>query len=295
MELLDKYFKMFPGLKSAIDNSKAKLHAQGYVEDILGRRRRLPDISLPKYEVKEKTDPANPNPNFNPFMECSDRLYSNDKVIAWQQKVKEAIAKSQSWQKKKALEAGADWKDNGEMSNSRFEALAKEALKDNIVISANTGRIAQAERQCFNARIQGSAGSLTKKAMLEIFNDEQLRAWDTHLIITVHDEVLVECKEEYADLVEQRLPELMIKAAVDLGITEPKMKCDPYQVSRWYAPEMAATILKEFNQFKAGNEKKGIAPLNKEDAMHKVITNHIELPKEAIINVLTGKTEALEF
>jgi DNA polymerase I-like protein with 3'-5' exonuclease and polymerase domains len=164
-------------------------------------------------------------------------------------------------------------------NNTEYEALAKEAAKNGIIIQANTGRIAQAERQCFNALIQGAAGTLTKKAMIDIFNDEQLRAWDTHLIVTVHDEVLVECKEEYADLVEQRLPEIMINAAKELGIEAPSMKCDPYNVSRWYADNAAAAILKEYNKAM----EKGMSA---EEALKKVIMAHIEIPKTAIINTI---------
>lgn len=124
-----------------------------------------------------------------------------------------------------------------------------------------------------------SAGTLTKKAMIDIFNDEKLKEWDAHLIVTVHDEVLVECKEEFAEQVAERLPKLMINAAEELGIHEPKMKCDPYLVSRWYSDSMAGNILKEYSKVK----EKG---LSSEEAVNKVIENHSELPKEAIIKTV---------
>ena len=169
------------------------------------------------------------------------------------------------------------------MSGEKIDLdLAKEALKKGIIIQANTGRIAQAERQCFNAMIQGSAGTLTKKAMLDIFNDEQLRKWDTHLIITVHDEVLVECKEEYAEQVEQRLPEIMINAALELGIDAPAMQCDPYCVSRWYADSAAVAIRDEFKKLELGDPKKSIPPMSRFEAFNTVYKNHTEVPQEAI-------------
>jgi hypothetical protein len=139
-----------------------------------------------------------------------------------------------------------EWTPNGEMSNMAYEKLAKEALADGVIIGANTGKIAQAERQCFNARIQGGAASLTKLAMINIDRDPLLNELDAHLIITVHDEVLVECPAYYADQVEQRLPQIMIDTAKPY-INVP-MKCDPYNVSRWYADEAAVALRDEFEK-----------------------------------------------
>lgn len=132
-----------------------------------------------------------------------------------------------------------------------------------------------------------SAGTLTKQAMIDIYNDPQLRAWDAHLIISVHDEVLVECPEEYAEQVEKRLPEVMINAALKLGITAPAMRCDPYNVSRWYSDAAAVSIRAEFEKLEKGDEKKGIAPLPREEALEKIYENHIEFPKEAIYKAIT--------
>lgn len=318
-ELLDKYFEMFGGLKAAIEQSRKILRSQGYVEDVVGRRRRLPDINLPKYTVSLK------EPNlelcFNPFLNCKDRDEALDpRVSYWKERIKMAIAGSQKKQYYRVAKEGQSWENNGEMSNMYYEQLAKAALTGyeyvdekqpdgtverkkvqitfpgtkqpvgpGIIIQANTGRIAQAERQCFNARIQGSAGTLTKQAMLDIFNDEELKKYDAHLIITVHDEVLVECKEEYADLVEKRLPEIMINAALKLGIKAPKMKCDPYCVGRWYADTAAVAIQEEFKKLENGDEKKGIAPIPRDEAIKKVCANHIEVPEAAIIkSIETG-------
>ena len=50
-ELLNNFFTGFPMLKKAIDDSKASLKKCGYVEDFVGRRRRLPEINLPAYVV----------------------------------------------------------------------------------------------------------------------------------------------------------------------------------------------------------------------------------------------------
>ena len=60
-ELLNKYFSMFGDLKNAIDASKQKLRGVGYVEDVIGRRRHLPDINLEKYTVAGKTGTSEPD------------------------------------------------------------------------------------------------------------------------------------------------------------------------------------------------------------------------------------------
>lgn len=285
--LLESFFKGFPKVKQAIDDSKKMLEQKGYVEDWAGRRRHLPDIRLKPYVV-EYLDKAKNN-QFNPIPGCKPRTQKDAKIVSWEKKVQEQIAKSQEFQKKKAAEKGKPYTPNGEMSNKAYEKLAKEARKDGVNIIANTGRIAQASRQCFNARIQGGAASLTKYAMVKIHNDPQMNAWDAHLVITVHDEVLVECPEQYADLVEKRLPELMISAAADVGINVP-MSCDPYNVKHWYADEAAASIQDEFKKLMNSDN-----PLSRDDAIKAVIRKHPEHSAQTIEDVITGKTEQLEF
>jgi DNA polymerase I-like protein with 3'-5' exonuclease and polymerase domains len=265
-EMLDKYFSMFPGLKAAIDKSKELLLKNGYVTDLIGRRRHLPDIYLPAYEAKYLDEQKN-NQNFNPIICCEDRNIEDPTLLSYITKAKAT------------------------KTNKDFDVLAKDAYKHGILLTANTGRIAQAERQCFNATIQGSAGTLTKKAMIDIFNDQQLRAWRAELIITVHDEVLVECPEEYAEQVEKRLPEIMINAAKELGITQPNMQCDPYNVSRWYADSAAVAIRDEFSKL----EKKCADSMPAEDVhkyvLEKVIENHKEFPANSIISVIENGSD----
>ncbi len=284
-ELLEKYFKMFDGLGGAIQKAKEGLREKGYVTGIMGRRRRLPDIFLPSYSVSLKSvDSA--DANFNPFLICGDRKTIDPKIQKWETRIKEEIDNYQSWKEKKAKKEGREYVRAEEMSNKTANELMKEALKDGVIIQPNTGRIAQAERQCFNATVQGSAGTLTKKAMIDIFNDPVLKQCDTHIIISVHDEVLVECKEEFADIVEKRLPEVMINAAKGLGIVSPKMVCDPYNVSRWYADTEAASVLDYFNKKEHGDEKKGIAPMSRDDAMKATLEHFSEIPSAAVVKTV---------
>lgn len=348
-QLLDNFFKGFPGVKTAIDNSKAFLREHGYVEDFLGRRRRLDDINMDPYEVQLKTKQAGDS-SFNPFINCEDRVVINKAVESWKQILAMYIILSNTWHlikdpncdikneipnttfekyKKIAsnpkflLEQG--WHDANKPINAYnksnrakiladFDALIEvitsnsykgEALpnrpdfrdlikkvytdkygtavlsdipEEPVNLLAWTGRIAQAERQCFNARIQGSAASLTKLAMIDIYNDKILNDCHVKLIIPVHDELLVECPAAYADIVEKRLPEVMINAAKRRGDDVPQ-SCDPYNVTRWYSDTAAATIMDEFKKL----ESKG---KSRDEALAEVIKLHSEIPEAAIIKTI---------
>ena len=255
-QLMDNFFAQFPKVRELMDTSMADLIENGYVEDWAGRRRHLPDINLRNYEVRALKESK--EANFNPFLECEDRGSSldPDKKIKWDARLEE---------KKK--------KDTGEIPNKTFEVLAREAIKDGVLLIANTGRKAQAQRQCLNARIQGGAASLTKLAMVNVDRDPELLDLDAHLVITVHDEVLVECPMAYADKVEKRLPQVMIDTAKPF-INVP-MACDPYAERQWYIGEYSVSIQAEYKKL----EQKG---LDKETALAKVIANHPEMFPEAI-------------
>ena len=171
-EILDNFFKSFPKVKQLIEDSKKSLRENGYVEDWAGRRRHLSDYFLARYEAAYKDEEKLLAMTFNPIFGCEDRPATDTTLQAW---IKKAEATH---------------------GNKAFENLAAEALKEDIILTANTGRIAQAERQCLNARIQGGAASLTKLAMVNIARNQELKDLGANLIITVHDEVLMECPTE---------------------------------------------------------------------------------------------------
>ena len=254
-ELKENFFAQFPKVRELMDASMADLIEFGYVEDWAGRRRHLPDINLENYEVRALKESK--EANFNPFLECEDRGSSLDpqKKLEWDAKLT------------------AKKKENGEIPNKTFEVLAREAVKDGVLLIANTGRKAQAQRQYLNARIQGGAASLTKLAMVNVDRDPELLDLDAHLVITVHDEVLVECPMAYAEKVEKRLPQVMIDTAKPF-INVP-MACDPYAERQWYIGEYSVSIQAEYKKL----EQKGI---DKETALAKVIANHPEMFPDAI-------------
>lgn len=151
--ILNNFFAKFTQLKKAIDDSQKSAKKLEYVEDFLGRRRRLPEINLPPYTVELKTK-AEDATNFNPILGCSDRVVLDQKILKWQNRIQEKINETNAI-KQKYAKPGETVEFKNEMSNKAFDMLAKEALADGVIIHANTGRIAQALRQTFNARVQG--------------------------------------------------------------------------------------------------------------------------------------------
>ena len=260
-EIFDNFFKSFPKVEELINSSKQFLREHGYVEDWAGRRRHLTDYFLNPYEA-EYTDPeALIAKTFNPILGCENRPLIDEKLTSWVNRAKFT------------------------KNNKEFEQLSKEAAKEGITLSANTGRIAQAERQCLNARIQGSAASLTKLAMIQIHNSQELKDLDAKLVMTIHDEVMLECPALYADQASEILPRIMIDAAAPY--IDVPMKCDPAAESRWYTGEYAVAVQSEFKKL----TDKGF---DRDTAFAKLYENHPELPREAIYKTITEGID-LEF
>lgn len=261
-EIMDSFFNSFPKVKVLIEESKRSLKENGYVEDWAGRRRHLTDYFLNPYEATYKDPEKLLAATFNPILGCENRPAIDDKL-------KYYIGRA-----------------NATRGNKAFEALAVEAAtKDGVILTANTGRIAQAERQCLNARIQGGAASLTKLAMINIHNNEELRDLGARLVLSIHDEVICEAPLLYADRVSELVPKIMIDTAAPFIVTA--MKCDPAVESRWAVGEYSVLVQSEFKKF----EDKGYS---REEALNAVYEKHLELPKEAIYKTITEGTD-LEF
>ena len=132
-------------------------------------------------------------------------------------------------------------------SRDDVKAIISKAKKEHITIVDNRGFINRAMRQCLNARIQGTASSMTKQAMIDIDNDEILNKLGFKLTITVHDEVLGICPTETAEEASERLSEVMVNAAKIKCVCP--FKCDPYVVSDgWYEDENIGGILNKYNK-----------------------------------------------
>lgn len=220
-EIIDKFFKAFPKVEEWINKTHENAYKLGYVEDVAGRRRRLPDILLPKYEFKDLQE--NSDVNFNPFLICANRTNNSSRVKKYIEKVNKCKYRSE------------------------YLKIKDEALKDGIEIKDNTGFIAQAERQSVNSRVQGGAATLTKSALIRIYNDKRLKDIGAYLINTVHDEILMEVPECNSKEAEKYLTEDMIESAKVL-VPDVPMSCDTYNVNCWYIENYVVEIESEFKK-----------------------------------------------
>ena len=204
--IYDAVLKAFPELAQFIKDSQQMARTEGYVTTAWGRRRHLTDMQLEPYEFS-----------------YSGRVTSFD-PLAFGQEVSLDVPKKIKENYKKQLDKAFGWQ--------KKNIIIQNALNEGIKIKDNGGFIAQAERQCVNARVQGSAADMAKLAMISINNDERMKELDFHLLICVHDEVIGECPKENAKEVKQRLSYLMRMAPSHL--IELPFKCDCEVSYNWY-------------------------------------------------------------
>jgi len=213
-QVMTDFFKQFPKVAEYIVFVQQHAIDYGYTETAMGRRRRLPDMALPEYTF-EWTD-ASKDTAFDPLdfeAEANEAGQVPEHLV------------EQYW-----AELDRAW------GFKKKNAIKERALQEGIKITDNGGKIADAERQCLNSVIQGTAADMTKYAMIKVHRDKELKELGFHLMIPVHDELLGELPKENAKRGAERLTEVMIEAAKDI-ISLP-MKCDPSIVERWYGEEI---------------------------------------------------------
>ena len=204
-------FKRFPEIQQFEKDSLQMAKDLGYVTTVCGRKRRLPDLQLDEYEFQWKNGVA-------PDDDLLD--FDNDEEYEIPERtIRRYLTR---------------------LHNCRFKEKRKifeQANEEGIWIVDNGMKIAEATRQCVNARIQGSAADLTKLAVIELNNNEELKQLGFRLLIPVHDEVIAECPEENAKECAQLLADVMSKAAEE--ILKMPFSCDVEVTRAWYGEEVA--------------------------------------------------------
>lgn len=248
--IIKTFYQQFPQAKKWMDETEKNAKDLGYVEDMWGRRRRLPDIQLPKYTITDKKSVS----SFNPILGCRGIVSDESETVSHYRKLLDEAYKRED-----------------------IERIKKKASFDGLTIRDNGGFIAQAQRQCVNSRIQGGAATMSKIAMLHISKDKKLKDLGFRLQIAIHDEVIGECPVENADEVANRLVEIMVNCAKDTVVCP--MKCDPTIEHYWYEEGYKATLKKEYDGLlKEHNESK---------AKRLLIENHIESTEKEIESIFS--------
>ena len=211
-QIYDDVLDKFSGLKNFKHNSEEHARKYGYVSTNWGRKRRLPDMQLPFYEFsyKEGQVPM----DFDPLA---------DNTEDYNTEVPESLCKEYT---NKLLNAKY-WKDKQKIKDKLAEM--------GIEVKDNNKKIGDATRQVVNSIIQGSAADLTKLAMIELYNNQELRDLGFKMLIPIHDEILAECPKENARRCGELMEKMMIDAARDLIVP---ISCDAEYTDHWYGPSV---------------------------------------------------------
>lgn len=257
-EILEEFYKMFPTIKDFTLSNENMAKELGYVEDYMGRRRHLPDINLPEIEFKaHQTIPINSEIFID---DINDTLTIDDKEL------------SERWNKDYIEDKTYAFK-----KKAKFKELIKGT---NVQMMDNGAFISKATTQCTNARIQGGAASLTKKAMVNIYKNKELMDLGFRILVPVHDELLGECPIENAERVSELLSQTMIDAAKpECSVS---MKVDTYCVKHWYIDEVSYSVRDEYLKLLKGDSKKNILPITESEALSKMVEKYAELNSSVV-------------
>lgn len=254
--LMDNFYKGFPTIAKWMEDNKRFCSTHGYIENAIGRRRRLPDALMDRYSIN--VTESKQSKDFNPILICKNRD-NTDLITKYKNKLKDV------------------------KSRRDFDNIEKEATIEGVIIKDNNGKIQQALRQSVNAPCQSLGADVAKRLMLNMDKDEILNKNGFRLLIQVHDEVIGECPEENAQVVADRLVYLMKQTPIEMGIDVP-MNADSYIVRNWYEDELLTSIKATIMD----NEDK-----SKDELFNMIQKEHEELLPEQIWKVLNDPDATL--
>lgn len=167
-KVYDSIMKSFPGIPRLMKSAEAFAKEHGYVETILGRRRHIPEVQLPRYEFKPLKGYV--NPDIDP-LDITTLQNSSDIP----ERIKESLLK--------------------ELTSYKYFGQVAQRIKelyenDHIKVINNNKKIQDGSRQIVNSIVQGSAADQSKMAMLKLENDERWQKICGRLLIPVHDRLL---------------------------------------------------------------------------------------------------------
>lgn len=113
----------------------------------------------------------------------------------------------------------------------------KRRLPDMQLEDKDDYRYQEAHRQSLNSVIQGSSADIMKLSMIAIYNDPQYKALDCHMIITVHDELIMEVPEDHI----KEGAELLVGTMKRVGhsLIDLPMSVDAEVNDYWYGENLA--------------------------------------------------------
>ena len=119
----------------------------------------------------------------------------------------------------------------------------KRRLPDMQIPDHDDYRYQEAHRQSLNSVIQGSSADIMKLSMIAIYKDPRYKELDCHMILTVHDELIMEVPEAHIKEGAELLTETMKRVGHSL-INLP-MSVDAEVNDYWYGENFADDFLAE--------------------------------------------------
>lgn len=112
----------------------------------------------------------------------------------------------------------------------------KRRLPDMQLPDHDDYRYQEAHRQSLNSVIQGSSADIMKSAMIAIHRDPKYKELDCHMIITVHDELIMEVPEEHIKAGAEFLVNTM--KSVGMSLVDLPMSVDVEVNEYWYGENL---------------------------------------------------------
>ena len=211
-KIIDDFYVSYPTIKNYTELVQNNAKRDGFTTTAWGRRRYLVHIQDEPYSYKYN---ERRRVDFNP-------LFTSTSVI--NRKVPQDIKD----------------KYNDELSKANYYKQTKiieKAQEEGIDITNNQSFIAEALRQCLNSVIQGSSADMSKRAMILLGQNEELKQLGFRMLFPVHDEIIAECPFENRKRCGELMSQLMIQSGAD-RIKVP-MKCDVEKFFFWYGPDVS--------------------------------------------------------
>ena len=210
-QVIDDFFNAYPAIKQFTEITQENAKKNGYTTTAWGRRRYLKHIQDELYTYKYN---KNRKVDFNPLF-TAESVVNKEVPQDIKDKYNDMLQYANYYQKKKIID---------------------QAEKDGVDITENSKNIADALRQCVNSTIQGSAADMSKKAMILLGTNQELKDLGFKMLFPVHDEVIAECPEENVKECSRLLADTMSKAAEK--ILEMPIGCDVEITKAWYGEKI---------------------------------------------------------
>ena len=175
--------------------------------------------------------------------------------------------------------------ENGKLSEEELGQVRERVKANKIVIISNDEAIQRAERQTFNARIQGGAATLTKMMMIMVARDSLIKNLGGRIVFQIHDELILDCPEENAEAIKNILKILMERSSTKVRVVLP-MKCDMTTETRWGEETMTLELRTRHQEL----IEEGV-----EDPIKTLCEEFCNFPEESIRQIICSDNEILKF